>query len=334
MKKLVLISTFCDTQEKIEAFAENVEKFKSAGLDVMAIGPNWIEIPKEIIAKCDFFFYTKENPIITYPEKKHTHWLKKYISENNEVIIHRGFNEYGWASLYQIKKLLQFGITFDYEIYCVTIYDTVITDEMLEKLHSNKVNILHKRVNPKNESELVDSAHFMILDKNMAKLIEQEIIYDHFYNLGFAENVVKMWVNKFDLKYEEPHVSDKIYYWDTQPPLFDYQIHKDFKFFISKSLHEIIFLGIKNELREENLSSNLRLVFYDILTEALNKNISIVINKSYVYTFSLQNWEIIEIPVCSQEIYDIKIIYNDQFINFSKEYEKITFNQIYHNYDL
>ena len=39
MKKIVLISTYCDTIEKIEILKENIIKIKSFGLDVLVISP-------------------------------------------------------------------------------------------------------------------------------------------------------------------------------------------------------------------------------------------------------------------------------------------------------
>ena len=61
MKKIALISTFCDTEEKQNILRENILKIKNLGIDVMAVSP--IEIPHDIVSLCDFFFFTKENKI-------------------------------------------------------------------------------------------------------------------------------------------------------------------------------------------------------------------------------------------------------------------------------
>ena len=58
MKKIALISTFCDTEEKQKILEENIIKLKSFGVDVMAISP--IEIPQRIVNLCDFFFIPKK----------------------------------------------------------------------------------------------------------------------------------------------------------------------------------------------------------------------------------------------------------------------------------
>ena len=57
MKKIALISTFCDTEEKQNVLYENIVKLKEFGVDVMALSPNFITLPQHIISSCDYFFY-------------------------------------------------------------------------------------------------------------------------------------------------------------------------------------------------------------------------------------------------------------------------------------
>ena len=64
MKKIVLVSTFCDNEEKQNVLKETIVKVKEIGMDVMVISPNFIQIRQDIIDLCDFFFYTKENPLL------------------------------------------------------------------------------------------------------------------------------------------------------------------------------------------------------------------------------------------------------------------------------
>ena len=335
MNRLVLISTFCDTQEKLDIFSENVNKFKDAGLHVMAIGPRWLPIPDDVIKKCDFFYFTKENPLLCYPQRRHTHWLSQPIKENQHVVLHRGFDDYGWASMYQIKKLLQLGLTYDYDSFCVTIYDTVITDELIHKLLAKENNnILHKRFEPKNPDNVVPAMHFMIFDRKTAILIEKDITLGRYLEMNFAEDFLERWVSMFDLMYEEPHVTDKIYFWDNQPPTFDFQIHKDFKFFVSKHLDEKIIRGIKNEGRTEDLSSNIRLVLYDFANDDVGKEELTVELNGMEFSFTPQQWLIVEFPISSQAIKSIRIHYLSEIIDLTSTYQKLSFSQIYYNYDI
>lgn len=108
MKKIVLVSTFCNSEEKQNVLKETVLKVKEIGLDIMVISPNFIPIRQDIIDLCDFFFYTKENPLLGWPIRQYTHWYEMPISDGKICCIHRGFYDYGWAALYQTKKLSQF----------------------------------------------------------------------------------------------------------------------------------------------------------------------------------------------------------------------------------
>ena len=59
MKKVALISTYCDTQEKLDVLEKNINNVKTCGLDVIVISP--IFLPENIQKKCDYFFLMKDN---------------------------------------------------------------------------------------------------------------------------------------------------------------------------------------------------------------------------------------------------------------------------------
>ena len=62
-KKVALISSFCDSENKIAILNENIKKLKDNNLDVMLISP--LVLPEETVKLCDYFFYTKDNVILT-----------------------------------------------------------------------------------------------------------------------------------------------------------------------------------------------------------------------------------------------------------------------------
>jgi len=329
MKRLVIITTYCDTQEKLDIFAENIRKIKKLGLDILAIGPSEVEIPHTIVQECDFFFYTKENPIIEFPVINYTHWFLRPIDERKRIMIHRGYGSYDWASLYQIKKLLQIGLTYDYDSYCNIIYDLIITEEMEKKLLSEEVNIMHKRFSP-SDGSLVDSAHFMFLDRNTAALVEREIDYEAFlYANVRAEDHVKMWVDKFNLRYVEPHIRDKIYYWKDHQNHFDYEIHPDFKFFFSKNPDIEIWVGGNDNPRKEILKSNIRMIFYDFANPNIRQNGLIIAVDEDLCKIHPQEWEIVELPVSSQHAKTIRIIYEHEILDITKVFAKTKYNLVY-----
>jgi len=329
MKKIVLVSTFCNNEEKQNVLKETVLKVKEMEMDIMVISPNFIPIRQDIIDLCDFFFYTKENPLLGWPVRQYTHWYEMPVSDKKTCCIHRGFYDYGWAALYQTKKLSQFALTFDYDIFHHIIYDLEFDDEVVNEFLSDEVNLIHARRNPNNINEIWETTlHFMTFDRSMMELIEKEITLDNYLSgNGVAEGEVLKWRNKFNLKTSSKIIKDRIFYWENYD-FFNYSPFEEFKMFISKNEQTDIWLGYTENPYKTNLTENLRIVFHDF--ENIN-DINIKINGDD-YLISPKPWEIIEFPISSQNIYELVFTYNTKTVDFTSEYNGIMMNQIYYNY--
>jgi hypothetical protein len=328
MKKIVLVSTFCDNEEKQNVLKETITKVKEIGMDVMVISPNFIKIKQDIIEMCDFFFYTKENPLLTWPIRQYTHWYEQPVSNGKLCCIHRGFADYGWAALYQTKKLSQFALTFDYDIFYHIIYDLEFDNEVVSEFLSDEVNLIHARRNPNHPEEIWETTlHFMTFDRPMMELIEKEITLENYLNgNGVAEGEVLKWRDKFNLKTSKKIVKDRIFYWENFD-FFDYSPFNEFKMFLSKNEPITIWLG-EDPVYDEVLPENLRIVFHGF--DHMNE-IKIQINGVW-YVKTPNPWEIIEFPISSQDIKDLIFTYNNRSINFTEKYNDIMMNQIYYNH--
>lgn len=328
MKKVVCISSFCDSEIKKNVLRETINRIKSLGLDVMVISPNFIQLDFDIISSTDFIFFTKENPLIGFPERQYTHWVELPLVDGRVLTLHRGFREYGWASLYQIKKVSQIALTYDYDIFHHVLYDLEITKEVEQELLSDKVNLNRARINPLNPSEVLDNGMlFMTFDRDMMNKIEKELNYEDYLNGdGFAESHWYKWRDKFNLGTSSVIVKDRIYHWGDQD-FFDFSPFKDFKMFVSKHPQMDIWLGY-DQPYSKTLDSKLRIVFFNFEKEF---EIKLIIN-SKEFVFTPKNREIIELPVDSQEISQFLIIYGNESHDFLKKFLDIPFNQIYYNY--
>ena len=166
MKKIVLISSYCDTQEKIDILYDNIRILKELGLDTLVISP--ITLPREIIEVSDFVFFTKENPILDWPVRGFTFWKTHYSSEG-WVTMHRNVGDYGWAGLYQIKKMSQIALSYDYDLFYHIIYDLEIDQYIIDTIKSDKPNLIHPRINPNDNDDWWDATlHFMIFEFALA----------------------------------------------------------------------------------------------------------------------------------------------------------------------
>ncbi len=326
-KKVALISTFCDTKEKKDVLRETVQRVKDQGIDVMAIGPREIHIPNDIIELCDFFFYTKENPLLKWPYRAYTHWFE-FQTPRGVTTMHRGLADYGWAALYQAKKLSQIALTFDYDIFYHMIYDLEIDEVVQEELKKFNVNIIHPRRDPHHPETLWEATlHFMVFDRKTMIDVEREITLENYQETnGVAEGEVVKWKSKFPIQTSEHPVKDRIFYWENYD-FFDYSPHSDFKMFFSKNENTSVWLGYENAY-EEFLSDNFKLVFYGF--DKLNQ-IKVVINEEK-FIIEPEAWKIEEFPISSQNVQRFIITYNGITTDLSDLYDREMRNLIYYNH--
>lgn len=325
-KKVALISTFCDTEEKLSILEENIIKLKALNIDVIAISP--ILIPQKIVNLCDYFFYTKDNELLKWPIRMYTHWYEMKLPNGNITTLQRGLADYGWAGLSQVKKLSQIALTFDYDIFYHLIYDLEIDEVVKSELKSSTKNIIHPRRDPHNPENLWETTlHFMVFDRLMMEKIVDEIQLDEYLRTnGVAEGEVLKWKNKFNIPTSNHPVKDRIFYWENFD-FFNYSPFSDFKMFISKNDKMTIWLS-ENPPYQSELNDNLKLVFHGF--ENMNE-IKIILN-GQEFQEKPKNWEILEIPFSSQKIEKIQFFYNNNLVDFTTEYKNIMLNQIYYNH--
>lgn len=325
-KKIALVSTYCDTQEKKDIFLDLVKKVKSLGVDVIAISP--LPLDKEHIEACDYIFFTKENPILEWPIRLFSFWYEQNIGDGKFLTFQRGVGDYNWAALYHVKKMTQIAMDYDYDIFYHMIYDLEIDDNVERALKNFEGNIVYPRRDPNNPETIWETTlHFMSFDRDLMNKIEKEITLDEYLSTnGVAEGEVLKWKRKFKIYGSENPVKDKIYYWKDYD-FFNYSPFKEFKMFISKNELMDIWLGV-DPAYITKLTNNLRIVFYNGVDI---ESIDIIID-GITYEISPKMLEIIELPVNSKNIETIRFKYNNQEIDFSSEYEKISLNQIYINH--
>lgn len=161
MKKLALISTYCNTWDKLNALYNTLIKLKELGIDSLVYSP--LPLPTEITNISNFVFITKENPIIHWPERGMIHW--KNVKNYRTTLI---LSDYGWASIYQYKKLMELGSNFDYDYYFPLIYDLNLDTEVTKILTTP-----HKKMffpSNKSKSSKVGGIFMSLSKENLNKL--------------------------------------------------------------------------------------------------------------------------------------------------------------------
>jgi len=239
-KKVALISTFCDTVEKIEILNQNIKTLKSNNLDVIVISP--LHLPEETVMLCDYFFYIKDNYVLKWPLSVQIYHAWFELQNEKFLVLTASGNDYGWAGLNHIKKLTEIALSFDYEYFYNLIYDLEIDE--------NVINILQ---NPKDccccsfqrYGELLKwaSLHLIVMNRSNAKtfsdLISLESYIEFLNSCDFkvgkdAEAFMHSITLHSGMKFEtlEFPVTDKIY---INQDFFNYSKINGLKFFVGKN---------------------------------------------------------------------------------------------------
>jgi hypothetical protein len=102
IKKVALISSFCNDQEKIGVLNKNIDNIRELGLDIVVLSPFYL--PKEIVDKCDYFFVTKDNPVYEWPKKGWNFW-RELPYKGKKLKMSKTVSDYGSAGVHQVKQL-------------------------------------------------------------------------------------------------------------------------------------------------------------------------------------------------------------------------------------
>jgi hypothetical protein len=237
MKKIALISTFCDTQEKIETLALTLQRLSSLGVDTLIMTP--IELPFSVIQLATYCFIDKHNPIIKWPDFCSVKYETR-VENNTSFKIAIGVDEYGFAGLNQVKKMSQIALTYGYERFYHIIYDLIFDDHVINAFKSDNLtcNFWPFR---RGEFSSQASLHFMVFDREnlnrFEKLISREAYLNYLLqNLqnGGAESWLFENINAhLNPIFSEEYVSDSIFYYEGIDH-YDFSKDRSAKIFIQK----------------------------------------------------------------------------------------------------
>ena len=300
--KIVLISSYCDTKEKIDVLINTIKTIKSYNLDVMVNSP--LPLPSDVINMCDFYVQTKENPLLYWPQKSVMSWAR-YIGKDREIVVKKSVIDYGWAALYQTKKLSEYALTYDYDRYYHIIYDTEIDDTVVSTFLSDKKCNFY----PFHEHKV--SLHLIVLDRENLLKFSNLITFDSYLKFNcIVENWLYDTIVKSDINYkiELEKIDDLILF------------HKDENLFDYSDINGLFFFIVKDVVNNDEVS----LYFYN------NKEkINVFITVDGVETsYDISNRDIINLGFKPYNIKNVLISYNGIVSDITEKIKNITQNVI------
>jgi hypothetical protein len=303
MKKIALISTFCDTEEKQNLLKENIIKIKNLKIDVIIISP--LQIPQDIINLCDYFLYTKENPVFNWPLKSYYYWWKGTIKGSN-IKMTTCQPDYGFAGLLHIKRMADLVLSMDYDMFFPMIYDLNITDYVKSILLDNKKNSFFPSKRGDHSFWPV-GLNLISLDKEHLTRFKNLITKESYLteSKGDAFSWTQRAIDFIPGIIEKEPVEDLIYYYSISGfyAFSNYSIIEGVKLFIHK---------IKDQ--------DIKLIFYDF-NEIKNFTIK---TEDFIQEFNVNEFE--EIELSYKEYNSFIVVYEGKEYDFTDIISKITFN--------
>lgn len=155
-KKLILIQSHCNTEEKKNYLLSNINKLKNYDVDILLF--SHIPLPIEIISKVDYFVYDKSNPVL-FDERRHHYWWA-----NNFIKLETTVPDYSWTVFNQIIKGYSLIEKINYEYIYIFCYDLII-DKTVDFFLKNPTSCSFKHLKPE---DVDDKGNFLPVQFNTA----------------------------------------------------------------------------------------------------------------------------------------------------------------------
>jgi len=309
-EKVALISSFCDSKEKLDVLKSNIKELKQLAFDVIVISP--LTLPKEIVSICDYFFYTKDNMILEWPMNVQMYLFKKEASKEQSFTFVATNKDYGWAGLSHVKKLTDIALLFDYKHFYYMIYDIDIDQNVLSVLNSPKDNWIGSF--ERNGVKVNSSLHLMVFNRETAKRMNDLVSLENYIEFLYDRNQngsTEAFVNtvKEKLQSESPNffIKDKIFVYRD---FFNHSPDDRIKFFVKKD--------------SNNIMSGLKIFFY--ANESLAKIKLIINDKESEVDVSCDS--IVDLGVNFLELKSARLSINEEEVDILKSIESIKYASI------
>jgi hypothetical protein len=241
MKKIVLIQSHCNTEEKLQVLRKNIEKIKDLGIDILLF--SHIPLPQDIVSSVKFFLYDSTNPVL-WDERRQLYWWG-----NDDILLETIVPDYSWTVFNQIIKSFNFLKSENYEFYFIVSYDLLIDNLVCDVLTNNRVGKFSHQKFSKNESDIFFdiSLVFLSLSKDILNIIINNLSLSEFIkNTEWcAEKYLEIILEKIDYKIEHiGNVNDQI---SENDDMFDDSTDNRYSIFVD-SINKGLIMYVKKDL--------------------------------------------------------------------------------------
>lgn len=187
MKECFLITSYCDTQEKMDILISTIDSLKKYNIDI-CIHAHY-PLDAEIQSKVNHYLYDITNPIIPLGTRSIIMW-RKFLTHQLNVLKH----DYGSTVIYQIRNGSLYLYDLGYDIIHVVNYDTIVSDELLLKIK---------------QSEIYDGVFFLLKEDETSAIL---MSYNMKKYLPIIESMsVEDYISMNEYWYAEKYIFNKFY---------------------------------------------------------------------------------------------------------------------------
>lgn len=296
-EQIVLISTFCDTDDKIKILLNNIKKIKNEGFDVAIISP--LILPNEIIEISDYVFFTKENPILDWPQHSMYGWRTLNFEEYS-LRIWQTYPDYGWSGLNHVKRLGEMFINYDYKTFAYIIYDSVLNDDHFKLIRDGHEGIVYPSKRGKDVWKV--GLHLMIFNKEMLKHLitrinlKDYLSYRDFDAFAYLHNHL---VNPLQIEIAKDPVEDEIYFYETTD-MFNHSPDINIKYFISSP---------------DEYVEDVKILFYE---NEKTFDLTITANETQ-QVLNIKNGDIVSLNLMKGDIHNVILEYNNEIFDITEK---------------
>lgn len=300
MKKIILISSHCEDQEKKNVLIHNIKKLKKNDFDIILYST--INLENEIVDLCDYYIFSKINPILKYPLKGMGAWRHFHIKDEIYSITHI-FDDYGWAGLTQYKNMLSLVRNLDYDVIYLMIYDIELTDILIDVLKNNEKTLFFPSKHKNKNKQWEVGSHLMCLNKKDIDIFLDESTLEKY--LENDNNYLEKFIEEIQTKHN----------WKVSNVIVEDLINRFKKPFEKKTLLNKTKVYFINDLNKNIFG----FLFYDVIVDF---NVKLIVNN----TVDIQYIEKDTIIFCEKPINKLLLEIDGNEINFTEKINQYTQN--------
>jgi len=235
MKKLILISSHCDSPEKLKVLKTNLEILKKFEVSILLYST--VNLDSEILNYVDYYFFNTNNPIDQ--GRSLLFWSEKNC-DGKKIKFHRFWRDHTFSVFTQMKFLINFSEFLGYDLNYFIFYDLVITNQVSDFIKNQNKESFFAFQALENEELIVNDCATQLFCVSRSKILDlnKSFSWEESQKFECIEHFMADLASKLEILINRDFiVEDHIYQMRNWiDDWYNYSPWKEFKIYFSKNL--------------------------------------------------------------------------------------------------